>query len=124
MPIHIACFKKSKFIFTAHKRSLGQGNVFTGMCQSFCSQGAGGLCMMSLSVWLTGLGVSVSGPMFLLEGSLSRGSLSGGCLPGRDLPGQRPPPQTETPLDRGPLDRDTLGQRPSITVMSGWYASY
>ena len=124
MPIHIACFKKSKFIFNAHKRSLGQGNVFTGMCQSFCSQGAGGLCMMSLSVWLTGLGVSVSGPMFLLEGSLSGGLRLGDVSLAETCLDRNPPPQTETPLDRDPLDRDTLGQRPSITVMSGWYASY
>ena len=26
-------------IVTAHKRSLGQGNIFTPVCQSFCSQG-------------------------------------------------------------------------------------
>ena len=26
-------------IFTSRKRSLGQGNVFTPVCQSFCSQG-------------------------------------------------------------------------------------
>ena len=26
-------------IFTAPKRSLGQGNIFIGMCQEFCSQG-------------------------------------------------------------------------------------
>ena len=26
-------------LFTARKRSLGQGNVFTPVCQSFCSQG-------------------------------------------------------------------------------------
>ena len=26
-------------IFTARKRSLGQGNIFIGMCQEFCSQG-------------------------------------------------------------------------------------
>ena len=96
MPIHIACFKKSKFIFTAHKRSLGQGNVFTGMCQSFCSQGVGGLCMMSLSVWLTGLGVSVSGPMFLLEGSVQ------GVFVWGMSPWQRPA-WTETPPDRDSL---------------------
>ena len=34
-----------RFIFTTRKRSLGQGNVFTGVCQSFCSQGEG------VSVW-------------------------------------------------------------------------
>ena len=26
-----------RIIFTAHKRSFGQGNVFTSVCQSFCS---------------------------------------------------------------------------------------
>ena len=31
-----------KHIITARKRSLGQGNVFTPVCQSFCSQGGGG----------------------------------------------------------------------------------
>ena len=30
--------KKSRFI-TARKRGLGQANVFTPVCQSFCSQG-------------------------------------------------------------------------------------
>ena len=34
-----------KFLFiTARKRSLGQGNIFIGVCQEFCSQG-GGLCL-------------------------------------------------------------------------------
>ena len=27
-------------VFTARKRSLGQGNIFIGVCQEFCSQGA------------------------------------------------------------------------------------
>ena len=27
------------FIFTTRKRSLGQGNIFSSMCQEFCSQG-------------------------------------------------------------------------------------
>ena len=76
-------------IFTDSKQSLGQGNVFTSVCQSFCSQG--GFCMMSLPVWLPGpmflLGVSVSGPMFHLGG-----------LPEQRHPhGQRP-----IPLDRDP----------------------
>ena len=29
-------------IFAARKRSLGQGNIFIGVCQEFCSQGGGG----------------------------------------------------------------------------------
>ena len=40
-------------IVTAHKRRLGQGNIFTPVCQSFCSWGkvypsmqwAGGVCI-------------------------------------------------------------------------------
>ena len=58
------------FLVTACKLSLGQGNVFTGVCQLFCSGGS--LCMMPLPVWLTGPmflpGVSVSGPMFVPGG--------------------------------------------------------
>ena len=27
-------------IFTGRKQSLGKGNIFTGMCQSFCPQGS------------------------------------------------------------------------------------
>ena len=46
--------------FTLRKRSLGQGNIFTGVCQSFCPRG-GGRLMMSLPVWLPG-------PMFLPGG--------------------------------------------------------
>ena len=30
-------------IFTARKRSLGQGNIFSSVCQEFCSQG--GVCL-------------------------------------------------------------------------------
>ena len=33
-----------KWIFTARKRSLGQGNIFTSVCQEFCPQG-GGVCL-------------------------------------------------------------------------------
>ena len=50
----------SQFIFTTRKRNLGQGNIFTGVCHSLCPQ-RGGLCMMSLPVWLPG-------PMFHLGG--------------------------------------------------------
>ena len=37
-------------IFTARKRSLGQGNIFTSVCQEFCSRGGcllgGGGCLL------------------------------------------------------------------------------
>ena len=32
-------FESNVLVITARKRSLGQGNVFTPVCQSFCSQG-------------------------------------------------------------------------------------
>ena len=44
--IHLSCFwrvlsgsQANKLIVTARKRSLGQGNVFTPVCQSVCSRG-------------------------------------------------------------------------------------
>ena len=30
-----------RIIFTAHKQSLGQGNIFRSVCQEFCPQGGG-----------------------------------------------------------------------------------
>ena len=36
-------------VITARKRSLGQSNIFTSVCNSFCSQGEGGV-MMSIPV--------------------------------------------------------------------------
>ena len=33
----------AKHIFTARKRSLGQGNIFSSVCQEFCPQG--GVCL-------------------------------------------------------------------------------
>ena len=61
-------------IFTARKLSLGQGNVFRSVCQSFCPQGGWGvLCMMSLTVWLPG-------PMFLLGGLYPWSHVPGGGL--------------------------------------------
>ena len=53
-------------IFTVRKKSFGQGNVFRSVCHSI--HWRGGLCMMSLSIWL-------SGPMFLLGGLCPGGSL-------------------------------------------------
>ena len=114
---------------------LLEGNVFTPVCQSFCSQGREGcLCMMSLPVWLPG-------PMFLLRGSsvprglcltasVSRGVFvkAGLCLrisvreispEGTWDQRQRPPPDkdplTETPLDREPppYDKDPSGTHPT-----------
>ena len=64
------------------KESLGQGNVFY-TCLLFCPMG--GICMMSLSVWLPGpiflLGMSLSLVPCSFQGVSVWGSLSwGGCL--------------------------------------------
>ena len=94
-------------INTARKRSLGQGNIFTCMCQSFCSQGRGaGLCMMSLPVWLTGL-------MFLL-GDLCLCS----HVPSRVVSVQG------ASIQGGLCQGDPPGHRPTDMVKSGQYASY
>ena len=76
-------------MFTARKRSLRQGNIFTSVCHSFCPQGlypsmqwAGGVYpCMQLGCLLLGLG---------------------GCTP----PGQTPPWE-DTPPRQAPL---ALGQ--------------
>ena len=83
------------------KRSLGQSNIFTGVCQSFCSQG--GLCMMSLPVWLPGpmflpgRGICVSGPMFLGDGVSVQ---EGGLYPGEGVCQRDPPDRDTHPLVR------------------------
>ena len=68
-------------IITSRKRSFGQDDIFTGVCQSFCPEGEGGLCRMLLPFWLPG-------PMFLLWGEClsPRGfSLQGGLCERRSL---------------------------------------
>ena len=52
----------TQFIFTARKRSLGQGNIFTPVCQS--------VHMMSFLVWLPD---NITGPMFLWGVSVQEG---------------------------------------------------
>ena len=87
-------------VITTRKRSLVQGNIFTGVCQSFCSQGEG---------------------VSLTETPLDRDP------PRQRPPWTETPldrdPWTETLLHlyREPLDRDPP---PTITVESGQYASY
>ena len=58
-------------MITARKRSLGQGNVFTPVCQSFCSRGD--LYMLPLPVFLPG-------PMFLPGGVPVQGASIQGSL--------------------------------------------
>ena len=95
-------YSKLPWLVTVRKRSLGQGNVFKSMYQSFCSQG--GLCMMSLPVWLPG-------SMFLPRGLCPRGSLSKGRSLSRGVSVQG------VSIRRSP-DRDPL------QWTNGWYTSY
>ena len=68
-------------LITARKRSLGQGNIFTGVFQSFCSHGGGisvwclflSDCLVLCSFWEGGLAMV---PCSFQGGSPSRGSLS------------------------------------------------
>ena len=69
-------------VVTARKRSLGQGNIFIGVCQEFCSQGG---CLLP--------GVSVpGGGGCLVQGVSARGgACSGGwCLLPGGVPGGDP----------------------------------
>ena len=45
--MNVECTRDWKFlIITARKRSLGQGNIFSSVCQEFCSQGGLPQCML------------------------------------------------------------------------------
>ena len=71
------CSHITKFspIFTARKRSLGQGNIFIGVCQEFCWGGFGAVSAPG--------GVCFQGVSALVGCLLPGGLLPGGCL----LPG-------------------------------------
>ena len=45
---------KGSFI-TARKRSLGQGNVLSSVCQGFCPRGGGGVCGDGRGAWRGGM---------------------------------------------------------------------
>ena len=40
--VNISILLKGNAMFTARKRSLGQGNIFRSVCQEFCPQWGGG----------------------------------------------------------------------------------
>ena len=76
-------------IFTARKRSLGQGNIFIGVCQEFCSRGGGVSGAGGVSDGPLGgssRGGVCSGGCLVPEGICSRGG--GGWVPGGDPPGR------------------------------------
>ena len=65
------------YLFTARKRSLGQGNIFSSMCQEFCSQR--GVCLSAC--WDT--------------------------TPGADTPQEQTPPRADIPREQTYLQEQT-----------------
>ena len=105
------CFLRMAII-TARKRSLGQGNIFTSVCQEFCSRGG---CLLLGGCLVRG-GLVLGGAVwFRGEVPAPRGCLVGGVL----VRG------AQTPHSRGKL----RGIRPSPPpppdgYCCGRYASY
>ena len=113
-------FKPRPSVFQRNYRpqtKLLKGNVFTPVCQSFCSQGGEGACPSAC--WDT----SLPGQTPLIKHTPLGRHLLGRHTPlGRHPSGQTPPsrpasrppdrhpPWTDTPLDRHPLGRHPLGR--------------
>ena len=70
------------YIVTALKRSLGQGNIFTGV-PVILFTGRGDLCIILFPV-------SLPGPMFLPGVSVQGVSVQGGFCPGESLSWRTP----------------------------------
>ena len=58
-------------------RSFGQGNIFTSICHSFCSQEGGGCLVPGRGVWSLGVSKFFGGECLVLGGS---SKFSGGCV--------------------------------------------
>ena len=71
-------------LITARKRSLGQGNIFTSMCQEFCSQGRCAIPACIAGGIPACLAAGLQGGCLLLGGGLLLG-VPGGDPPGRLL---------------------------------------
>ena len=85
------CIRNNSNIVTACKRSLGQGNIFTSLCQSFCLQGVpslGGGVVGGGSILGGVLSLSRRGAVFrggaILGGAVFRGggAVNGWCHEG------------------------------------------
>ena len=99
-PMHCPDKTFIDFLFTARKRSLGQGNIFRSMCQEFCPQGGGGGC---------GIPACLAGHMTNQQG----GASSGGACSGGGVPALE-----------GVCSRGVPGGDPRDGYCCGRYASY
>ena len=95
------------FVITTYKRSLGQGNIFTSVCQSFWSRGGVYLWVFegAVCLWVWGA-ISVSGSG---DGVSTSGSVWGGA--------------TYTPWTHTLQTHTFLDPHPPRST-SEWYASY
>ena len=108
---------------------LGQGNIFTSVCQEFCPRGVGwgggwgwgeGVCLSAC--WDTPPRSRHPPGAETPPGSRPPGSRH---PPGADTPRSRHPPRADTPPRADPPGADTPSEANcSIRSMSGRYASY
>ena len=109
---------------------LGQGNIFTSVCQEFCPQG--GRVSASVHAWIHPLPPEQTPP---LGADTPPGSIHppweqtpplGADTPGADTPpGNTHPPGTDTPPEQTPLNQTPPQEADcSIRSTSGRYASY
>ena len=86
-------------IFTARKQSLGQGNIFIGVCQEFCSQGG-----VSASVH-AGIPPGSRNPLEQTPPRAATPRTGPGTPPGADTPHGSRHPGADTPQTRHPPDQ-------------------
>ena len=79
LALGVASHLWSPYNITAHKRSLGQGNVFTGVCLSTGGRGVG-FPVCTQVTWPGGGGSAYGGDGVCIQGS-------GICIQGRSHPG-------------------------------------
>ena len=147
MPVRVSSlWSAHSNLFTACKRSLGQGNIFRSMCQEFCPWGGGGCIPACIAGGIPAclaaglqrgsaprVGIcswGVSGP----GGSAPRG-VSPGPHPRGKLRGirSRPTPkgkiegdqiQAHRPTSKGEVEGDLFQDPPPNSYCRGQYASY
>ena len=79
IPDRILMSSFATIIFKAHKRSLGQGNIFRSVCQEFCSQRGGGAIPACIAGG-SGIPACLAAGLGGVSQYAFRGVCSGGCL--------------------------------------------
>ena len=122
-------------IFTARKRSLGQGNIFSSVCQEFCTRGGLPQCILGYHPPPPQTRQNYQAPRWsrhpldqappeqALPPPWSRHAPRPGTPPPEQTPPEQTPPRAGTPSEQTPptLLRSACWE---IRSTSGWYASY